>query len=337
MSTSPQDRSTGTRRGPAARHGAIVLDWGSSRLRAWLLDGDGAVLARRATDDGALGVPAGGFDAVLVRVVGDWAAARPDAPLLACGMVGARGAWVEAPYAALPADVNSLRDHCAVVATSLGRPLLVVGGLRTDEPDVLRGEETQAMGCGLADGLLCVPGTHAKWLVLRGGAVTGFATWFTGELFALLGAHGSLARAFGSGAGSDHAVDAAGFDAGVARALDARSDARWLHELFGFRARVVGAGADGAFERSQLSGWLIGTELRQALDGDIGVRPPEGVAGALGLVAEPALAALYQRALPAVRARLDPATGARVPSAFVVADADCAARGLWRISAAAPT
>lgn len=307
--------------------GVIAIDWGSTRLRAWLLDADGAVLERRAGDHGAIGLPRERFDAVLAATVGDWAAARPRAPLLACGMVGARGAWVEAPYVDLPAGVGAIRERRVSVPTSLGRPLEVVGGLRTAEPDVLRGEETQALGTGLVDGLLCMPGTHSKWLTLDDGVIGAFATWFTGELYDLLGTHGSLAKAFGE----PSTLDPAGFDAGVALALEPGADRRWLNRLFGFRARVVGGGSPGAFERSRLSGWLLGTELRQALGGPFGEPGPSGELR-LVLVADAVLAALYERALPAVLAGLPPQRRERLSKAFVRADADCAARGLFRIA-----
>jgi len=307
--------------------GVIAIDWGSSRMRAWLLDTDGAVLERRGSDHGAIGLPRERFDEVLAQAVGDWAAARPGAPLLACGMVGARGAWIEAPYVDLPAGVDAIRERRVRVPTSLGRPLEIVGGLRTGEPDVLRGEETQALGTGLVDGLLCMPGTHSKWLALRGGVISAFATWFTGELYDLLGTHGSLAKAFGEPA----ALDESGFDGGVSMALEPEADARWLNRLFGFRARVVGQGSPGGRERSRLSGWLLGTELRQALGGPFG-EPGPASGHRLVLVADARLAALYERALPAVLASLPVGRRERLPAAFVRADADCAARGLYRIA-----
>jgi 2-dehydro-3-deoxygalactonokinase len=330
VSESGSSAPSGAPRAPA--DGVIAIDWGSSRMRSWLLEADGTIRARRACEDGAIGLSPAGFDAVLAREVGDWAADRPGAVLIACGMVGARGAWTEAPYVDLPADVGAIRDRLAHVRTSLGRPLAIVGGLRTAEPDVLRGEETQALGTGLSDGLLCMPGTHSKWLRLRAGTVAGFATWFTGELFDLLGRHGSLAKAFGNGEGADPEGDDRvfdrGFDAGLAQALAPDADAAWLHALFGFRARVVGQGADGCGERARLSGWLLGTELRQALSHPIAA----GGTGRLVLVAAPRLAALYERALDAVRAAMPEALRDRVATRFEPADADCAARGLHRIA-----
>ena len=324
----PREGARGFAQGPGATRAlpVIGLDWGSSRLRAYRIDAGGRVLERRAGDHGAIGLSGGEFDAVLVRTVGDWAAADGAARLIACGMVGARGGWAEAPYVDLPAGVSAIRERVVEVPTSLGRPLAIVGGLRTGEPDVLRGEETQALGCGVTDAVLCMPGTHSKWLRIRSGTVESFATWLTGELFELLGAHGSLAKAFGApcaqvcapAAAGLAGIDAAAFEAGVF----ASGESDWLHQLFLFRARVVGQGAPGTLERSRLSGWLLGCELRQALlkFEDAGRDAP------ILLVAEPGLAALYRRALEVLE------HGRSDARHFECADADCAARGLYRIA-----
>lgn len=309
----------------AAAYGVIAIDWGSTRMRSWLIEGDGRILAHRCCEDGAIGLAPEQFDRILAREVGDWAAARPRAPMLACGMVGARGAWKEAPYVDLPAGLDAIRAHRVTVNTSLGRPLQIVGGLRTGEPDVLRGEETQALGVGIADGLLCMPGTHSKWLRIRAGTIDAFATWFTGELYDLLGSHGSLGKAFGPSG----RLDPGAFDDGVARALTEPGRTAWLHALFGFRARVVGQGVDGALERARLSGWLIGTELMQALSALGGHEP---LPPALVLVADPQLGAFYERALGIVRPTLAADWARGLPERFRHADPQCAANGLYRIA-----
>ena len=316
----------------------IGLDWGTSRLRAYLMDARGAIVEVRATDDGAIGLAPAGFESALQRVAGDWLRREPDAALVACGMVGARGGWAEAGYVDLPAGLDAIRSARVTVRTALGATLSIVGGLRTDEPDVLRGEETQALGAGVTDGWLCMPGTHSKWLRLQGGRIVSFRTWFTGEAYQLFGGHGSLAKALGpapEAPGTADSPDTPGgpsldlpaFDEGVASAF---AGGPWLHELFLFRARVVGAGRPGPLERARLSGWLVGTELCQALPIDVarhGERsdaPPHR----LVLVGNPVIGDWYVRAL-AVLGRLDARfAGLR----FERADPDCAARGLFRIA-----
>ncbi|RZL35705.1 MAG: 2-dehydro-3-deoxygalactonokinase, partial [Rubrivivax sp.] len=67
----------------------IALDWGSTRLRAFLLGGDGEVLQTRQSNDGASTLSgADVFARALSDLVGDWRAEHPQLKLLACGMVG---------------------------------------------------------------------------------------------------------------------------------------------------------------------------------------------------------------------------------------------------------
>ena len=54
----------------------------------------------------------------------------------------------------------------------------------------MRGEETQIAGF-LAlnpkfDGVICLPGTHTKWVHISAGEIVSFRTFMTGEMFALL-------------------------------------------------------------------------------------------------------------------------------------------------------
>src|SRR5690606_738193 len=56
-------------------------------------------------------------------------------------------------------------------------------------PDVMRGEEVQALGAlpGLDPSTewLCLPGTHNKWVRIQDGRIASFTTHMTGEWFAL--------------------------------------------------------------------------------------------------------------------------------------------------------
>lgn len=89
----------------------IALDWGSSHLRAWRLDGDGVVAEQRKNDDGASRLPCGvvAFESALRKLVGDWLEAGM--PVMACGMVGSAHGWQEAPYVSCPIDLSELHRH----------------------------------------------------------------------------------------------------------------------------------------------------------------------------------------------------------------------------------
>src|SRR5690242_424805 len=87
-------------------HGLIGLDWGTTSLRAFRLDGAGRIAETRARPWGIRHLPDGGCDAALADITAGW----PALPRLACGMVGSRGGWHEVPYLDLPADVVRLGD-----------------------------------------------------------------------------------------------------------------------------------------------------------------------------------------------------------------------------------
>jgi 2-dehydro-3-deoxygalactonokinase len=113
----------------------------------------------------------------------------------------------------------------------------------------MRGEETQLFGAlhllgpDAADGCYVLPGTHSKWVRLHAGRITELRTYMTGELFALLRQHGTLASAMQTA------------DADAASAVKPRASPTvpiscaasptpqagpvLTHALFGARARVV--------------------------------------------------------------------------------------------------
>lgn len=237
----------------------IVIDWGTTSLRAHRLDAVGAIRDSRAAPAGIMRVEDRAFAAVADGLVGDWLTTA-DAPVLLCGMIGSRQGWIEAPYRACPASARDLAGRLTAVP---GRPSWrIVPGVSTDPdggvPDVMRGEETQIVGAmerlGLADALMLLPGTHAKWAKVADRRITGFATAMTGELFQVISEH-TILRALMA---TEESFDAGAFDAGLARA---REPGGLPHHLFGARALGLfgrlGAGAG----RSYLSGLLIGHEI----------------------------------------------------------------------------
>ena len=183
-----------TARAPAL----IGVDWGTTSARAYRIDAGGAVLETRAAPLGIQQVR-GDFAGALDALLGDWR--RESVPRLACGMIGSRQGWIEAPYVECPAAAASLAR--GIVETP-DRALSIVPGLvdRDDEgvPDVMRGEETQIVGAVAGDAsptLAVLPGTHSKWAIARDGAIASFATYMTGEVYAVLLEHSILGRMAG--------------------------------------------------------------------------------------------------------------------------------------------
>lgn len=298
----------------------VALDWGSSHLRAYLVDADGAILDERRSDAGASRITGGamGFDAALTTLLANWAPA--DAPLWACGMVGSAHGWQEVPYLDCPATLDGLRAGCGGATLSDGRRLNIVPGLRTRNahglPDVMRGEETQLCGLlarhpELADGAtILLPGTHSKWITLRRGQVESFDTHMTGELYAVLREHSVLGRSMASDGSAD--ADAATFARGVAQA-EATAGTALGRLLFSVRTLVLAGELSPTAAPAYLSGLLIGAEIAAALP-SIATDTPLVLAGET---------ALCDRYADTLAARGRPAQRVRIP---------LAATGLWALA-----
>lgn len=242
-----------------------AVDWGTSHLRVWLLDTVGNVLAERRSAEGLLSVPPQGFAAILEKHLSDLQS-QPDLPVVICGMAGSRQGWVEAPYVTVPTELGAVLASAVQVAAS-AREIRIVPGIAqrdADAPDVMRGEETQLAGiAALASGshLVCMPGTHSKWVDMRDGTLVGFRTWLTGELFSLLSRQSILRH---SVAGADAAVspDSSAFRQACAEALADGGDIS--ARLFRIRAAGLLAGLSPDDAAAALSGLLIGAEVASA-------------------------------------------------------------------------
>ena len=83
----------------------------------------------------------------------------------------------------------------------------------------MRGEETQLLGVTEADftGLVCIPGTHSKWISIEAGRIVEFSTYMTGELYSVIAQHSILAHALAM-AGT-LAADSQPFREGLSMAL----------------------------------------------------------------------------------------------------------------------
>lgn len=233
----------------------IAADWGTSHLRVWGMDGD-TVVHSAGSDQGMARLDRTEFEPALLALVADWLPDGQVTPVVACGMLGSRQGWVEAPYHAVPCP--PLGDNLVAASTrDLRLSVYVVPGLKQLTPaDVMRGEETQIAGF-LAqnpgwDGVICLPGTHSKWVHLSAGEIVSFQTFLTGEMFALLSEHSILRHTV---AGWDEDGFVQGVDQGMER------PERLLARLFAIRAQALLHGHDAAVARARLSGLLIGAEL----------------------------------------------------------------------------
>ena len=238
----------------------IAIDWGTTNLRAWAMGAEG-VLAEASSDDGMGSLTRDGFEPALLRLIAPWLSGAP-VPVLACGMVGSRQGWHEAPYRAVPCAPLQAGALVSVPVKDPRITVQIAPGLKQMKPaDVMRGEETQIAGA-LAlypgfDGAMCLPGTHSKWAQISAGEVVSFQTYLSGEMFALLSSQSVLRHGM-AGDGWDDAA----FDAGVTEGMTRPE--RLAANLFRLRAEglIADLGADAA--RARLSGLLIGAELSAA-------------------------------------------------------------------------
>ena len=263
------------------RDGFIAADWGTTNRRAYRLDGSGQCVDEFEDGKGILSVPPGGFEAAVAEI----RARLGDKPLLLAGMVGSNRGWVEAPYVACPAGI----DELARGIVWPGEREAIVPGVSLigdGRADVMRGEEVQLVGAVAAElidrtALVCHPGTHNKWALVRDGRIETFQTVMTGELFNLLKGHSILSDLLG---GKVEVGEA--FCRGVREGFD---NADVTAELFAVRARVVLGQAEAADAASYTSGLLIGTDVR------IGLSQP--LAAEVVVMGRPELTALYAIAI----------------------------------------
>lgn len=244
----------------------IAVDWGSTHFRAKLVV-DGLVAATTSAPDGIRHRDGRDCDSILALHCAAWKHTHPDARVLLSGMIGAREGWVEAPYVNAPCTIPGLAAAAVAVPSATFGEVSIVPGVRIDDPDktttdVMRGEETQIAGLlgslPREGAVVCLPGTHSKWVICQDGAIRGFRTWLTGEAYERLTRESLIS---GDGTPADPGSGA------FARGLEASgSPGGLLHQLFLGRTHMLAGRLAPSEVRSFISGLLVGHELREALD-----------------------------------------------------------------------
>ena len=262
----------------------IAVNWGTTNFRAYKLNAQGSVEAEKSSDRGAITVPPGGFQDALTSEILEWIDGN-DNRILMCGMVGARRGWKEAPYVPVPASFEQIVKGVIQLEVE-GLDVRIVPGLIGKDlngvPDVLRGEETEVLGCqSEAQGSVqyCLPGTHTKWLRMEGGRLGSFWTAMTGDLFRAIRS-GTILRSCTQHEPDDEKA----FLMGVARA---GKGGEFGHQLFGVRTQVLTGDMKETAASSYLSGLLIGNEVKNI----------SGKDGRIHIIGDEKLCLLYQKAL----------------------------------------
>ncbi len=273
----------------------VAVDWGTSNLRVWGIGLDGAAIFSGASDQGMGKLAQADYPGVLTRLVADHLA--PDGrqiDVIVCGMAGARQGWLEAPYVTTPTSLDDLLGK-AVRPAMPGSRLLprILPGICQTSPgveDVMRGEETQLLGLTTLlpgfSGVVCMPGTHCKWVRLEGRRVERFTSAMTGELFEILKVHSVLRHSFNG------EPDAADREQGLTDGLEAglAEPEKLMTHLFRVRAASLLSNRQPGWCAGYLSGLLVGAEIGGQRDWIEG-------SGEIPLIGGDTLARIYARGL----------------------------------------
>lgn len=277
----------------------IGVNWGSTNLRALLMDGRSAkVLDQRNAPEGVAQLDQDGMADALHRLLADW---PRDTDVLAGGMIGSTIGWTSAPYVQCPCEAGDLAAQ--LVRVRIGeRDVAIVPGLSAiapdGGPDVMRGEELEIFGLhalGLlssGESLIALPGTHTKWARIQGGRVLQFFTSMASEVFDRVAERGVLADVL-TEAGAAGPAFAEGLEKGAKEAFG------FGRLLFSARAQVVTGAINRAAASSFVRGVLIGAELQ-----DVERQFPGRLSAApVALIGNSGLCALYHQALEHFRWR----------------------------------
>lgn len=275
----------------------LAVDWGTSSFRLMHLGADGDLINQISSSKGISKLSVEEMEPYLLEQINTLNPELLSSPIIMCGMIGSAIGWQEVAYAPCPTDPSGLASQLERLNVESVNAY-IVPGLNTVSPlglpDVMRGEETQVVGwlaqaseADKKDSILCLPGTHAKWVQISEGKVENFNTALTGELFAVLKENSILAR------GEQEQNDAA-----FALGLEASKKSPALaHLLFSTRAGMLAGNFKAEHSASYLSGLVIGSDVGGALAAI--------ETDTVHLIGGSALAALYEKAIEAYGAKVE--------------------------------
>lgn len=238
----------------------LVVDWGTTNLRAYFCRDDGLILARTELEKGIKAITPGQYPELLHQVLAELGITAEE-QIYVCGMAGARGGWLEAPYCETPVNVTALKEKLIPLPEPFDG--FLIPGIKTVEVDgvldVIRGEEVQIFGAlrllDLENALICLPGTHSKWVYVKNRQIIAFTTFMTGDVFE------ALKKTLLNYRDEDQFNQQA-FESGLTESQ--RTSGGLLHQLFTARTRMLAAELTEEQVSSFVSGLLIGHELKEA-------------------------------------------------------------------------
>ena len=174
-------------------------------------------------------------------------------------MIGSKEGWQDAGYLLVP-FIPSFKDKLVFIRTENKKfnVYLIPGLKQNNPPDIMRGEETQALGIitnySNFDGVVCFTGTHSKWVQIVGNEIISFETFMTGELFEIISQYSILKNSIAT-SNFDYKI---ALEFAMVSFLDPHKFSKKLFEL---RARNLIENLDSSKISSALSGLTIGLEI----------------------------------------------------------------------------
>ncbi|MDE0591573.1 2-dehydro-3-deoxygalactonokinase [Halocynthiibacter sp. C4] len=239
----------------------LAFHWGGKSLRGWAIAEGGKIVEEFQADTALNDAKERGYASTFEDITSTFLSNHPHAEIVIAGMAGAKGGWIEAPYAPCPISPKSL-IRAAVRFDVCGRKAMILPGATyrnsQENSDVMRGEEVQLLGVlhllGMSEAVVSIPGKHCKQAILKSGQLDHFRSFVTGELFELLLAN-SLVGALAEGDEFSPAAFETGVEHGAATPL--------ANAVFASRANTLAGDLPPAHVSSFLSGVLIGHEVAQ--------------------------------------------------------------------------
>ena len=235
----------------------IAVDWGTSTFRAYLVQNN-EVSDTIETKDGMKFVKSHLFEQTLLTLIDRWLDNDKIIEILASGMVGSKQGWEEAPYQKTPCNLKSLNYITPSLKDNRISLKIFSGVSQINQPDVMRGEETQIAGFlnenPNFNGSICLPGTHSKWVEIKNNNIVKFKTFMTGELFEIISKNSVLI----------HSVKAEKIDKiELLKSVDEilQKPELFSNALFQLRADDLINSKGPIIYKSRLSGYLLAIEL----------------------------------------------------------------------------
>ncbi len=246
----------------------IYIDWGTTNCRIFCLDANFKILSENNYPNyGILSLKTNDNYLKFYQECIQPLRKSEDIPIYTSGMVGSSPyGWQEAPQLTIPITKEELHKH--IVPVKDVKNMFIIPGIKKEANeeviDVIRGEEIQAFGIANTikekDAMICLPGTHSKWLLLEGNQITDFKTEMTGELFNILCKHSILGALMTSDVKE---INTAYFLKGV---KEAKENNNLLNSLFKGRASFLNKPDKDNIIGSYVSGILIGYEIAKVVE-----------------------------------------------------------------------